>query len=85
VTILDIQNVGSTAVPGRDGKPIIDIAVAVASAAEIARCRQPLRQEDPGDIDRGDGGSEGDYLSVKEFATAVRTQLLYVAADRRLC
>lgn len=33
--VLDIQHVGSTAVPGLDAKPIIDIAVAVASMAVI--------------------------------------------------
>lgn len=41
--VLDIQHVGSTAVPGLDAKPIIDIAVAVASPAGISACRQQLR------------------------------------------
>ena len=37
--VLDIQHVGSTAVPGLDAKPIVDIAVAVPSAEAISqRC-----------------------------------------------
>ncbi len=39
---VDIQHVGSTAVPGLDAKPIIDIALAVASPGVIPRLRQPL-------------------------------------------
>jgi len=78
--VLDIQHVGSTAVPGLAAKPIIDIVVAVASSAEIARCRQPLR--DLGYIDRGDSGTEGGYLFVRESAPLVRTHHLHmIAAD----
>ena len=76
--VLDIQHVGSTAVPGLDAKPIIDIAVAIASTAEIARCRQPLG--DLGYIDRGDCGTEGGYLFVKESAPLVRTPHLHMIA-----
>jgi GrpB-like predicted nucleotidyltransferase (UPF0157 family) len=74
--VLDIQHVGSTAVPGLDAKPIIDIAVAVPSATAIARCRQPLR--DLGYIDRGDCGTEGGHLFVRESAPEVRTHHLHV-------
>ena len=74
--MLDIQRVGSTAVPGIDAKPIIDIAVAVASTAEVAQCRQPLC--DLGYIDRGDSGTEGGYLFVKESAPEVRTHHLHM-------
>ena len=76
--VLDIQHVGSTAVPGLAAKPIIDIVVAVASSAEIARCRQPLR--DLGYIDRGDSGTEGGYLFVRESAPLVRTHHLHMIA-----
>ncbi|MBW3633946.1 MAG: GrpB family protein, partial [Chloroflexi bacterium] len=60
--VLDIQHVGSTAVLGLEAKPIIDIAVAVASTAAIPQCRKPLC--DVGYIDRGDCGMEGGYLFV---------------------
>ena len=75
---LDIQHVGSTAVPGLDAKPIIDIAVAVASVAVIPQCRQPLCSL--GYIDRGDGGRDGGYLFVKESAPDVRTHHLHMVA-----
>lgn len=76
--VLDIQHVGSTAVPGLDAKPILDMAVAVASVAVIPGCRQPLSSL--GYIDRGDGGSDGGYLFVKESAPDVRTHHLHMVA-----
>jgi len=76
--VLDIQHVGSTAVPGLDAKPIIDIAVAVTSTAAIGRCRQALGLKDLGYIDRGDSGTEGGYLFVKESAPQVRTHHLHM-------
>jgi len=76
--VLDIQHVGSTAVPGLDAKPIIDIAVAIASVAVIPQCRQPLCSL--GYIDRGDGGRDGGYLFVKESAPDVRTHHLHLVA-----
>lgn len=42
--VLDIQHVGSTAVPGLCAKPILDIAVAVRSLADVAACVAPLAQ-----------------------------------------
>jgi GrpB-like predicted nucleotidyltransferase (UPF0157 family) len=76
--ILDIQHVGSTAVPDLDAKPIIDIAVAVASVTLIPQCRQPLCTL--GYIDRGDAGGDGGYLFVKESAPDVRTHHLHLVA-----
>jgi GrpB-like predicted nucleotidyltransferase (UPF0157 family) len=74
--VLDIQHVGSTAVPGLDAKPIIDIAVGLASLSVIPRCRQPLCGL--GYIDRGDSGTDGGYLFVKESAPEVRTHHLHM-------
>ena len=76
--VLDIQHVGSTAVPGLAAKPIIDIAVAVASPADIQRCRPLLVAL--GYIDRGDRGRHGGYLLVRECAPEVRTHHLHVVA-----
>ena len=76
--VLDIQHVGSTAVPCLDAKPIIDIVVAVASVAVIPQCRQTLCSL--GYIDRGDGGKDGGYLFVKESAPDVRTHHLHLVA-----
>src|SRR4051794_18578240 len=76
--VLDIQHVGSTAVPGLDAKPIIDMAVAVESATMIPRCRQRLC--DLGYVDRGDAGTEGGYLLVKVRWPEVRTHHLHIVA-----
>jgi GrpB-like predicted nucleotidyltransferase (UPF0157 family) len=74
--VLDIQHVGSTAVPGLAAKPIIDIAVAVASPADMQRCR-PLLVE-LGYLDRGDAGRKGGYVFVRERAPEVRTHHLHM-------
>ena len=74
--VLDIQHVGSTAVPGLAAKPIIDIAVAVASPADVQRCR-PLLVE-LGYLDRGDRGREGGYVFVRERAPEARTHHLHM-------
>jgi GrpB-like predicted nucleotidyltransferase (UPF0157 family) len=74
--VLDIQHVGSTAVPGLDAKPILDIAVAVVSASVVPHCVPPLCRL--GYIDRGDGGGDGGHLLVKETAPEVRTHHLHI-------
>jgi GrpB-like predicted nucleotidyltransferase (UPF0157 family) len=38
-----IEHVGSTAVPGLDGKPVLDLAIAVASEADADACIAPLQ------------------------------------------
>lgn len=40
---LRVEHIGSTSVPGLLAKPVIDIAVAVASAADAEACVAPLR------------------------------------------
>jgi GrpB-like predicted nucleotidyltransferase (UPF0157 family) len=67
---IDIQHVGSTAVPGLISKPIIDIAVAVTSRTDIAAVVKSLLAI--GYIDRGDQGASGGYLLVKESEPKVR-------------
>ena len=42
--VLDIQHVGSTAIPGMVAKPIIDIGIAVVSFEEASVCIQPIEQ-----------------------------------------
>ncbi|MDQ3856374.1 MAG: GrpB family protein [Chloroflexota bacterium] len=73
---IEIQHVGSTAVPGLDAKPIIDIAVAVRAVEAIPYIR-PLLVE-LGYIDRGDNGRDGGYLLVKECGAEVRTHHLHI-------
>jgi GrpB-like predicted nucleotidyltransferase (UPF0157 family) len=73
---LDIQHVGSTAVPGLDAKPTLDIAVAVASASVIPQVVRRLGHA--GYVDRGDKGKDGGRLFVKESASEVRTHHVHV-------
>ena len=42
--VLDIQHVGSTAIPGMVAKPIIDIGIAVTSFEGARVCIQPIEQ-----------------------------------------
>lgn len=42
--VLDIQHVGSTAVPGCDAKPIIDIAICIANLDKVDACVPLLAQ-----------------------------------------
>jgi GrpB-like predicted nucleotidyltransferase (UPF0157 family) len=43
-SILDIQHVGSTAIPGCWAKPIIDIAIIIESLEKVEACILPLQQ-----------------------------------------
>lgn len=73
---VDIQHVGSTSVPGLDAKPVVDIAVALASQADLDECRKRLGGLRY--LDRGDLGVSGGYLFVKEREPNVRTHHLHV-------
>lgn len=42
--VLDIQHVGSTAIPGMIAKPIIDIGIAVRDFEEARVCILPIEQ-----------------------------------------
>lgn len=77
--VLDIQHVGSTAVPGLVAKPILDIAVAVDSMDRVASLRPELVVL--GYIDRGDSGDDGGHLFVKDVAPAVRSHHLHIVAS----
>jgi GrpB-like predicted nucleotidyltransferase (UPF0157 family) len=52
--VLDIQHIGSTAIPGIVAKPILDISVAVANFEEAQVCIEPI--ERLGYIYRGEYG-----------------------------
>ena len=74
--VLDVQHVGSTAVPGLPAKPILDIAVAVRSSGDIPGLVRRLTAV--GYIDRGDGGRDGGYLLVRDSEPEVRTAHVHV-------
>jgi GrpB-like predicted nucleotidyltransferase (UPF0157 family) len=75
--LVDVQHVGSTAVPELVAKPIIDIAAAVRTPADLPEFA--ILSGGEGWLDRGDKGPEGGYrLFVKESASAIRTHHLHV-------
>ncbi|HJZ71559.1 MAG TPA: GrpB family protein [Vicinamibacterales bacterium] len=74
--VVDVQHVGSTAVADVPAKPILDIAVATRTHGAIPTVVERLRRL--GYIDRGDAGSEGGYLLVKESEPDVRTIHLHI-------
>ena len=74
--LVDVQHVGSTAVPGLPAKPILDIAAALAtidSTPEIVR-----RLTRIGYLDRGDQGDAGGHVLVLESSPDIRTVHLHV-------
>lgn len=73
-----VEHVGSTAVPGLDAKPIIDIALAVTSTEVVPRLERSLGKI--GYVYRGDAGADGGHLFVKESSLDVRTHHLHVVA-----
>lgn len=42
--LLDVQHVGSTAIPGLPAKPIIDIIVGISSLKDLKKCIKPLKK-----------------------------------------
>jgi GrpB-like predicted nucleotidyltransferase (UPF0157 family) len=76
--VLDVQHVGSTAVPGLGAKPIIDMAAAVVTTAVVSVSRRRLCNLSYSD--RGDAGTEGGYLFVKEPSPHVRTHHLHIVS-----
>lgn len=74
--LLDVQHVGSTAIPGLPAKPIIDMAATIASKAQVPPLADVLVRN--GWTDRGDKGQEGGHLFVKYLSPDVRTHHLHV-------
>ncbi len=74
--IVDVQHVGSTAVPGLSAKPILDLAAAVKSLYVVPELIKKLTVL--GYIYRGDGQSSGGHLFVWESEPDVRTIHLHV-------
>lgn len=74
--VVDIQHIGSTAIPDVPAKPILDVAIAVAAREAVPKVVARLCQR--GYIDRGDAGPDGGYLLVKESEPEVRTVHLHI-------
>lgn len=76
--VLDVQHVGSTAVPDLPAKPILDLVAAVDTLDVIPELAERLTPI--GYIDRGDAGDSGGYLFVWESEPDIRTIHLHVVA-----
>lgn len=74
--IVDLQHVGSTAVPGLLSKPVIDIAVAVRSEQAAADCIAPL--ESLGYAYRGPHGDDPTRRYFVRDADGVRVVQLHL-------
>lgn len=68
-----IEHIGSTAVPGLDAKPIIDIAVRIPSLARLDRWREAL--ERAGYVYKGEYGLPGRHFFTHGNAAAVSRHL----------
>jgi GrpB-like predicted nucleotidyltransferase (UPF0157 family) len=74
--VVDIQHVGSTAVPDLPAKPILDIAMAIRTLDPIPSIVERLTEI--GYIYRGDGGDDGGHLFVRESEPDVRAVHVHV-------
>lgn len=74
--LIDVQHVGSTAVPGLPAKPIIDIAAAVSGWDGISHIVGRFTEN--GYIHRGYSEESGGHLFVKESSPEVRTIHLHI-------
>ena len=63
--VLAIEHIGSTAVPGLGGKPIIDIMLGVSDSDEAALCLEPLRKLGYVDVTPQPGNPEWYYCLAK--------------------
>lgn len=75
---VDIQHVGSTAVPGLAAKPIIDIAIAVAAPSAAAPVAAILN--DLGYRFAIDAGGEGGLIFFREPEPPLRTHHVHVVS-----
>jgi GrpB-like predicted nucleotidyltransferase (UPF0157 family) len=77
--ILDIQHVGSTAIPGMVAKPILDIGIAVRDFEEARRCIQPI--EGLGYLYRGEYGIPRRHYFVKGNPRTYHIHMLEIESD----
>ena len=71
-----MKHVGSTAVPGLDAEPVVDLLVGVGAMRDAGRCVRPL--EGIGYEHRGEAGVPG-RLFLRKFRAGRRACHLHVA------
>ena len=78
--VVDIQHVGSTAVPGLAAKPIVDIAIAIPEASFAQRVSQVLTTL--GYEFAVDAGNEGGLIFFRESNPPLRTHHVHIVEHR---
>jgi GrpB-like predicted nucleotidyltransferase (UPF0157 family) len=71
-----VEHVGSTAVPGLSAKPILDIAIGCPERLRVADVIMAL--ESIGYQYRGDAGTAGGHVLVRETTPGVRTHHVHI-------
>ena len=79
--LVDVQHVGSTAVPELPAKPILDIAAALATIDSMPEIVRRLTRI--GYLDRGDQGDAGGHVLVLESSPDIRTVHLRCGTPQR--
>ncbi|MEM7373940.1 MAG: GrpB family protein [Bacteroidota bacterium] len=74
--VMDIQHIGSTAIPGIPAKPILDMAMAIAQKDALKEILPTL--EALGYEYRGDAREDGGHLCVLNIEAEVRSQHLHI-------
>ena len=72
----EIEHFGSTAVPGLQAKPILDIAIGIEAPHPIEECIPAI--EETGFVYRGEDADVGSHLFVRGSEDEVRTHYLHV-------
>ena len=72
----EIEHFGSTAVPGLQAKPILDIAIGIEALHPIEECIPAI--EETGFVYRGEDADAGSHLFVRGSEDEVRTHHLHV-------
>jgi len=80
-TPVEVEHIGSTAVPGLHAKPILDIAVGCHDASSHAEIREALESIEY--VFHGDQGEEGGLLFLKGPDSGRTHHLHVVAVDSR--
>ena len=73
-----IEHIGSTAVPELSAKPILDIVVGCPSGVVVSDVIATI--ESSGYLYRGDAGTVGGHILVRESQPAVRTHHVHIVA-----
>jgi GrpB-like predicted nucleotidyltransferase (UPF0157 family) len=77
--VIDIQHIGSTAIPGMMAKPIIDIGIAIAQFEEGERCIKPI--ESLGYQYKGENGIPKRHYFAKGVPRTHHIHMLEIDSD----